>query len=76
MAVVVGLDGQPIHDSFEVTDQEQAKVHDLISRVRQVLSESGEEKQNIILAALARVSAEYLEAKSAQHTEKSEEEAS
>ena len=76
MAVVVGLDGRPIHNAFEVTDQEQAKVHDLISRVRNVLSESGEEKQNIILAALARVSAEYLDARGRQHTEESEEEAS
>ena len=76
MAVVVGLDGQPIHDAFDVTDLEQTKVDDLISRVRDVLSESGEEKQNIILAALARVSAEYLESRRGQHTGRSEEEVS
>ena len=63
MAVVVGLDGRPIHDAFEVSEHEQAKVDSLITRVQAVLSESGEEEQNIILAALARVSAEYLEAR-------------
>ena len=64
MAVVVGLDGRPIHDAFEVSEHEQAKVDGLITRVRAALSESGEEEQNVILAALARVSAEYLEGRS------------
>ena len=68
MAVVVGLDGKPIHDAFEVTEQEQEKVDKLMTRVRTVLSESGEEEQNIILAALARVSAEYLERRNEQAT--------
>ena len=61
IAVVVGLDGQPIHDEFEVSGSEQRQVDDLIRKVRGVLSESGEEKQNVILAALARVTAEYME---------------
>ena len=76
IAVVVGLDGRPIHDTFEVTDQEQEKVDKLITRVRNVLSESGEGEQNIILAALARVSAEYLEARTDQRIETTEEAAS
>ena len=76
MAVVVGLDGRPIHDAFEVTDQEQEKVDKLILRVRNVLSESGEGEQNIILAALARVSADYLEARTDQRIETTEEAAS
>ena len=76
IAVVVGLDGRPIHDAFEVTDQEQEKVDKLISRVRNVLSESGEGEQNIILAALARVSAEYLEARTDQEIETTGEAAS
>ena len=68
IAVVVGLDGRPIHDAFEVTEREQEKVERLLVRVRSVLSESGEGEQNIILAALARVSAEYLEARTEQTT--------
>ncbi len=64
MAVVVGLDGEPIHDEFEVTDLQQARVDVLIDQVRATLGQSGEVEQNIILAALARITAEYLEARS------------
>ena len=60
MAVVVGLDGEPIHDDFEITEREQSQVDVIIKRVRQALTESGEAEQNVILAALARVTAEYL----------------
>ena len=63
MAVVVGLDGEPIHDDFEVTEREQSQVDFIIKRVRQTLSESGEAEQNVILAALARITAEYLESR-------------
>ena len=63
MAVVVGLDGRPIHDEFEVTDREQIQVDELIERVRLALSDSGEAGQNVILAALARVTAQYLESR-------------
>ena len=64
MAVVVGLNGQPIHDEFEITSSEEGQVDDLIRRVRSALLDSGEEGQNIILAALARVTADYLEGRS------------
>ena len=60
-SVVVGLDGQPIHDEFEVTSNEATQVDDLIRRVHGALRDSGEVEQNVILAALARVTAEYLE---------------
>ena len=63
MAVVVGLDGEPLHDEFEVTDRQQARVEVLIDQVRGTLAQSGEDQQNIILAALARVTAEYLESR-------------
>ena len=63
-SVVVGLDGQPIHDEFEVTSYEETKVDDLMRRVHGALRASGEEEQNVILAALARVTAEYLENRS------------
>ena len=63
MAVVVGLDGEPIHDEFEVTDRQQARVEVLIEQVHATLGQSGEDEQNIILAALARVTAKYLESR-------------
>ena len=64
MAVVVGIDGQPIHDEFEITSTDETQVDNIMRRVRGALQENGEEEQNIILAALARVAAEYLEGRS------------
>ena len=45
MAVVVGLNGQPIHDEFEITSSEERQVGDLIRRFRGALQDSGEEEQ-------------------------------
>ncbi len=76
MAVVVGLDGEPIHDDFEVTEREQSQVDVIIQRMRQSLSESGESEQNVILAALARITAEYLGSRGESSVSGSKEEAS
>ena len=76
MAVVVGLDGEPIHDDFEVTEREQSQVDFIIKRVRQTLSESGEAEQNVVLAALARITAEYLESREETRVSGSKEEVS
>lgn len=63
MAVIVGIDGRPtpVHDEFHVADRDHAEVNSLITRVDQTLQESGEERRNIILAALAELSARYLD---------------
>ena len=61
MAVVVGLRGQPIHDEFEIATNQQEQVNRLFEQVRNTLDASGEDAQDVILAALARVTAEYLE---------------
>lgn len=63
MAVVVGIGGQPkmIHDEFEVTDQDQSAVEALIDRVDGTLKGNGKEQRNVILAALAELSARYLD---------------
>ncbi len=63
MAVVVGLSGEPIHDDFEIADNQLDQVNELMERVRQTLDDSGDHAQDVILAALARVTAEYLEAR-------------
>ena len=62
MAVVVGMKGrpEPLHDYFDVTDLEREGVSELVSRVDEALEQSGEERRNIILAALAELSARYL----------------
>lgn len=65
MAVVVSLGGrpEPLHDYFDVTDLERRSVDDLVSRVEDVLENCGEERRNIVLAALAELSARYLSTK-------------
>ena len=62
MAVVVGMSGrpEPLHDYFDVTDLEREGVSELVSIVDEALEQSGEERRNIILAALAELSARYL----------------
>lgn len=63
MAVVVGMGGHPtlVHEEFEVTDRDQSAVRELIDRVDVTLRDNGQERRNVILAALAEVSARYLD---------------
>ena len=70
MAVVVGMDGRPttIHDEFAITDMERSQVDQLIKQVKNALEHSGERRRNIILAALAELSAQYLKQAAADPT--------
>lgn len=69
MAVVVGMDGRPapVHDEFTITDLERAEVDALITKVDTTLNCSGEKRRNVILAALAELSARYLKEAAATH---------
>ena len=60
MAVTVGLAGRPItmSDEFEITNLDRTNVDGLIAKMRDTL---GEEPRHVILAALAELSADYLE---------------
>ena len=60
MAVTVGLAGRPItmSDEFEITNLDRTNVDRLIAKMRDTL---GEEPRHVILAALAELSADYLE---------------
>jgi len=62
MAVVVGLESAPttVHDEFEVGDLDRPDVESLASRLEAVLAEAGNGRRNVVLAALAEVSASYL----------------
>ena len=62
MAVVVGMGNgiEPAHDEFDITDMERGRVDELISKVGEALDHSGEKQRNVILAALAELSAGYL----------------
>ena len=64
MAVVVGLKGRPKphYDHFNVAEIDRAGVEELIARLAQALDGSGEDRRPIILAALAEISATYIDA--------------
>ena len=62
MAVVIGIGGRPTpaHDEFDITDPEREEVNALIDQIDTVLKHSGEKRRNVILAALAELSARHL----------------
>lgn len=63
MAVVVGRDGRPtpVAGEFHIADTDRAAVNDLIERVERTLESADQRERNIILAALAEMSARYLD---------------
>ena len=63
MAVTVGMGGRPatVHDEFDVTSLERPEVDVLVSKMKETLQTAGEERRNVILAALAELSALYLD---------------
>lgn len=65
MAVVIGMEGRPapVAGEFNVTDSERIAVEDVIARVESALRLSDQTGRNIILAALAEISAKYLDSK-------------
>ena len=67
VAVVVGFDGQPnpIHDEFEIADRDLESVASVMESMDAVLRQSGESRREIVLAALAELSARYLRAETA-----------
>ena len=63
MAVVVGLAGRlvPLQGEFDISGREHQSVASLVDAVISALQGSGEERRNVVLAALAEVSARYME---------------
>ena len=63
IAVVVGFAGRPVplQGEFDVSGRERQSVASLVEAVDSTLRGSGEERRNVVLAALAEVSARYLE---------------
>lgn len=62
MAVVVGVEGRPapVHEEFAVTDSDRKQVDHLIERVESALKDADGQSRNVILAALAELSARYM----------------
>ena len=63
MAVTVGISGRPatVQDEFDVTSLESHDVKALVSKIAGTLQTAGEQRRNVILAALAELSASYLD---------------
>ncbi|ANO52144.1 DEAD/DEAH box helicase family protein [Woeseia oceani] len=63
MAVVIGMDGSPTPylEEFDVADTDRASINDLIERVSAALEDSDDKRRAIILAALAEISARFMQ---------------
>jgi hypothetical protein len=63
LAVVVGLRGRPspMVEEFAIAETDRAAVDDLVTRVEIALEESDTSRRSIILAALAELSARYMQ---------------
>ena len=63
MAVVIGMDGRPapLLEEFDIADTDRDAVNALIDRVEAALEKSDITRRSIILAALAELSARYMQ---------------
>jgi len=63
MAVIVGVNGRPapVLEEFEVADSDRDAVDDLAKRVGGVIEKADASRQGVVLAALAEVSARYMQ---------------
>ena len=63
MAIVIGIDGRPAPflEEFDLADGDRASVNDLIERVMVALEEVDISRRNVILAALAEITARYMQ---------------
>ena len=64
MAVTVGMSGRPatLWEEFDVNYLERPEVESLVAAMKVALASAGEDRRNVILAALAELSAQYLSA--------------
>ena len=71
IAIVVGVDGRPtpVHEEFDIADGDRDAVEALIERVEVALEGADFDRRNVILAALAEISARYMLPVSEQSSE-------
>jgi hypothetical protein len=63
IAVVIGMQGgrpAPIHEEFHVADTDRSAIDDVVTRVTGALEQADTKQRNLILAALAEISARYM----------------
>lgn len=63
LAVVIGMNGRPapILEEFDIADGDRAAINDLIERVAAALDAADISRRSVILAALAELSARYIQ---------------
>ena len=63
IAFVIGLDGspKPLLEEFDIADSDRGEVNDLKERIANALEDAETSRRNIILAALAEFSADYIQ---------------
>lgn len=63
MAVVVGIDGRKDARSheFAISDQDRRAVNELVAAVEHAMASATKQRKNVILAALAEISAKYMD---------------
>ena len=63
MSVTVGIGGRPttVTDEFAVTTSERSDVERLIKKMRKALQSSASPQRNVVLAALAELTAQYID---------------
>lgn len=64
MAVLIGVEGRPtpLLEEFEVIDSDRGAINELIDRISKALDTADNNSHNIVLAALAELSARYMQA--------------
>ncbi len=62
IAVVIGVNGRPapVHAEFEVTDTDIESIEQIVNQVKGMLESDGSGNRNLILAALAELSSQYI----------------
>ena len=63
MAVVIGMNGRPapLLEEFDIADGDRAAVNELIAQITTALDRSNTTRRSVILAALAELSARYMQ---------------
>ncbi|MCB9957170.1 MAG: ATP-binding protein [Rhodospirillaceae bacterium] len=63
VAVVIGMDGRPapILEEFDIADTDRTAINDLIERVAAALDDADTNRRSVILAALAELTARYMQ---------------
>lgn len=63
LSVIVGINGRPtpIHQDFEVTDDDREQIDQIIEKLGKIIKGKNQTSKNIVLAALVEICAEFIQ---------------